>query len=395
MDIEAPLDLLGGLSPRLFMQRHWQRKPLLVRLAWPGVQPPLTRAQAFAAAGHEDIESRLVIKGDLQADPQGMPGWSLRRGPLPRRALPAARRPGWTLLLQGLDLHVPAAHQMLQRFRFVPDALLDDVMLSWASEGGGVGPHTDAYDVFLLQVQGARRWLVGPVPTPQWVAGSALKRLRNFKPTMDWLLQPGDMLYLPPMWGHDGVAEGGECMTCSIGFRAPAAGDLAQELLQRLTEEEAEPTPADQALYRHPARGATATPGALPAELAAFAQRALLRRIFEPRALARLLGEWATEPKPQVWFERGPPLPRGQAIVLHRRTRMMYDRDHVFINGEAFEAGGRDATLMRALADKRRLSEREVARLGAQASTLLQDWAAAGWVLAEAAATAQQGALGD
>jgi 50S ribosomal protein L16 3-hydroxylase len=382
MDIEAPLALLGGLSPRLFMQRHWQRKPLLVRQAWPGVQPPLTRAQAFVAAGHEDIESRLVMQGD----PQGVAGWSLRRGPLPRRALPAVRRPGWTLLLQGLDLHVPAAHEMLQRFRFVPDALLDDVMLSWASEGGGVGPHTDAYDVFLLQVQGTRRWRVGPVPKPQWVADSPLKRLRGFEPTMDWLLQPGDMLYLPPMWGHDGVAEGGECMTCSIGFRAPAAGELAHELLQRLTEEEGEPTPEEQALYRHPASGATATPGALPAGLVAFAQAALLRRIHEPRALARLLGEWATEPKPQVWFESGLPLPRRQAIELHRRTRMMYDADHIFINGEAFEAAGRDAVLMRTLADQRRLGGGEVARLGSQASALLQGWAAAGWVLATPAA---------
>ncbi len=387
MDIEAPQDLLGGLSPRQFMQRHWQQEPLLVRQAWPGVQPPLTRAQAFGAAGHEDIESRLVMQGD----PAGVDGWSLRRGPLPRRALPAARRPGWTLLLQGLDLHVPAAHEMLQRFRFVPDALLDDVMLSWASVGGGVGPHTDAYDVFLLQVQGARRWRVGPVPKPQWVAGAPLKRLRNFKPTMEWLLQPGDMLYLPPMWGHDGVAEGGECMTCSIGLRAPAAGDLAQELMQRLTEEEDDASPAERALYRHPASGATASPGALPAELQAFARAALLRRINEPLALARLLGEWATEPKPQVWFEQGLPLPPGHAIVLHRRTRMMYDSDHIFINGEAFEAGGRDATLMRILADQRSLSGRQVAQLGAQAKSLLQGWAAAGWVVADAAGSGQQG----
>ncbi len=163
MDTEAPLQLLGGLSPRLFMQRHWQQKPLLVRQAWPGVQPPLTRAQAFVAAGHEDIESRLV----MQRGPGAVDGWTLRKGPLPRRALPAARAAGWTLLLQGLDLHVQAAHDMLQRFRFVPDALLDDVMLSWASVGGGVGPHTDDYDVFLLQVQGQRRWRVGPVPKPQ------------------------------------------------------------------------------------------------------------------------------------------------------------------------------------------------------------------------------------
>ena len=378
MDIESPLELLGGLSPRLFMQRHWQQKPLLVRQAWPGVQPPLTRAQAFVAAGHEDIESRTVV----QHYPQGVNGWNLKRGPIARRALPPAKRPGWTLLLQGLDRHVPAAHEMLKRFRFVPDALLDDVMLSWASDGGGVGPHTDAYDVFLLQVQGQRRWRVGPVPQPQWVKGAPLKRLRNFKPTMDWLLQPGDMLYLPPLWGHDGVAEGGECMTCSIGFRAPAADELALDLLQRLSEEEAEPTVAASALYRHPPQGVSATPGALPPQLLAFARTAIEERLSQPQALARVLGEWATEPKPQVWFEPGLPWARGHAVALHQRTRMMYDEQHIFINGEAFEAAGRDAQLMRRLADQRALGAAEVARLGKQALALLCGWVDAGWLSA-------------
>jgi 50S ribosomal protein L16 3-hydroxylase len=271
---------------------------------------------------------------------------------------------------------------MLQRFRFVPDALLDDVMLSWASEGGGVGPHTDAYDVFLLQVQGQRRWRVGPVPQPRWVQGAPLKRLRGFKPTMDWLLRPGDMLYLPPHWGHDGVAEGGECMTCSIGFRAPAAEELAQDLLQRLTEEEINSTAQGRALYRHPSNGVTTTPAALPASLQAFARAALQSRLDEPRALARVLGEWATEPKPQVWFEAGAPVPRGVPVQLHPRTRMMYDDHHVFINGEAFEAAGRDAQLMRALADRRTLPARDLARLGAPAWALLQEWAEAGWLVA-------------
>ncbi len=383
MDIDTPLELLGGLSPRRFMQHHWQQKPLLVRQAWPGVQPPLTRAQAFAAAGNPDIESRVVLQGD----PQGVGGWNLKHGPIARRALPSASRPGWTLLLQGLDLHVAAAHDMLQRFRFVPDALLDDVMLSWASVGGGVGPHTDAYDVFLLQVQGQRRWRVGPVPQPQWVKGAPLKRLRQFKPTLEWLLQPGDMLYLPPLWGHDGVAEGGQCMTCSIGFRAPQADELALDLLQRLADEEAEPGAPASSLYRHPPQGVTATPGALPPQLQAFARTALEARLSQPLALARVLGEWATEPKAQVWFEPGQPWSAGQGAVLHRRTRMMYDEHHVFINGEAFEAAGRDAQLMRRLADRRQLAAADIARLGQPARALLAEWVVAGWVGARAAAS--------
>ncbi len=136
------------------MRRHWQRKPLLVRAAWPQATPPLTRAQLFALAADPDVESRLVCR--LGA------GWSVRHGPLPRRSLPPLRQAGWTLLVQGVDLFVDAAHQMLRPFRFVPDARLDDLMVSYASDGGGVGPHVDAYDVFLLQLQGRRRWRIGP-----------------------------------------------------------------------------------------------------------------------------------------------------------------------------------------------------------------------------------------
>ena len=225
MDVATALPLLGGLTPASFMRRHWQKKPLLVRQAWPGVQPPLGRAALFGLAGRDDVESRLVQRKGAR--------WHVRPGPLPRRALPAASMPGWTLLVQGLDLHLATAREMLSQFRFAPDARLDDLMMSWASDGGGVGPHLDSYDVFLLQVHGRRRWRVGRVADAAWQEGQPLKILQNFEPEHDWVLEPGDMLYLPPRWGHDGVAVGGDCMTCSVGFRAPAAVPLAAELLQQ------------------------------------------------------------------------------------------------------------------------------------------------------------------
>ena len=188
MDLDEPLPLLGGLSPTQFMRRHWQKKPLLVRQALPGIGAPLPRAELFALAARDDVESRLVQRHAT--------GWSLRHGPLPRRALPPLSRPAWTLLVQGLDLHLQAAHELLARFRFVPGARLDDLMLSYASDGGGVGPHLDSYDVFLLQVHGRRRWRVGRPADAAFVEGLPLKILRRFEPEHDWLLEPGDLLWI-------------------------------------------------------------------------------------------------------------------------------------------------------------------------------------------------------
>ena len=370
MDITAPLPLLGGLSPAQFMRRHWQKKPLLVRQAVPGITPPIDRSALFDLAGGEGVESRLLTRSDGD--------WRLRHGPFARRALPPLKKPDWTLLVQGLDLHWPAAHALLQAFRFVPEARLDDLMVSWASDGGGVGPHLDSYDVFLLQVQGKRRWRIGPVADRSLVPDLPVRILANFQPTEEWLLEPGDMLYLPPLWGHDGVAEG-ECMTCSVGFRAAATSTLAQELLHQIADG-LEPPDAGDTLYRDANQAATSTPGRMPEGLRQFAATALQRALRDPRALDHALGQLMSEPKPQVWFEAGSPLDAGNGVVLDRRSRMLYDDHHVFINGEAFVAGGRDAKLMQRLADQRQLLAGDVARLSPAAHALVSDWSDAGWL---------------
>ena len=227
--LKRPLPLLGGLTPREFMQRHWQRRPLLVRGAISGFEPPVSRTDLFALAARDDVESRLVLD-------TGRSGWSLTHGPIARSALPPLRRPGWTLLVQGVDLHDDGAHALLNEFRFVPDARLDDLMISLASDGGGVGAHVDSYDVFLLQASGRRRWRIAHEFDTALDARAPLKVLRRFVAEQEYVLEPGDLLYLPPNWAHEGVAVGGNCMTCSIGMRAPRRDALAAEIVQRMAE---------------------------------------------------------------------------------------------------------------------------------------------------------------
>jgi 50S ribosomal protein L16 3-hydroxylase len=372
VDLHAPARLLGGLSPRQFMRHHWQHKPLLVRAAWPQVASPLTRTQLFALAADADVESRLVCRTAAR--------WSVRHGPLPRRSLPPLRRPGWTLLVQGVDLFVDAAHQLLRPFRFVPDARLDDLMISYATDHGGVGPHVDAYDVFLLQLEGRRRWRVGRVRDDRLVEGAPLKLLQHFEPSQEWLLEPGDLLYLPPQWGHDGVAEG-ECMTASIGFRSPDADEVARALMLELAD--ATPNKHDQsALYGDRASTATATPGRIPIAMQSFARAAWQRAARQPQALERALGRWLSEPKPRVWFEAGRASRAfGQhALELNRRTRMLYDAHHVYINGESLSVGARDTECLRRLADARELSAADARRLSKTVRACVQQWLLAGWI---------------
>ncbi|VTU30711.1 50S ribosomal protein L16 arginine hydroxylase [Variovorax sp. PBS-H4] len=379
MEIERPLALLGGLSASQFMRRHWQKKPLLVRQAVPGMVPPMDREALFSLAGREEVESRLIRHGKS--------GWTLKHGPFARRALPSPKQAAWTLLIQGVDQHDQRVHELLQQFRFVPDVRLDDLMISYASDTGGVGAHFDSYDVFLLQAHGRRRWSIGRQRDLRLEPGLPLKILAHFEPEQSFVLEPGDMLYLPPRYAHDGVAEGSDCMTYSIGLRAPAAAPLGADLLARIAEAQAEllqDAPAVSAAhYKDPAQPAVATPAEMPPALQAFAREAVLSALRDPDAIDRALGESMTEPKPTVWFEQGEPPVELSAVSLDRRTRMLYDARHLYINGESFRASGRDARLMRRLADQRALTPRELATASEDARALLKDWCEAGWLHAD------------
>ena len=385
MNVHEPLALLGGLSPATFMQRHWHKKPLVIRQALPGFVPPLDRADLIALAAQPEVETRLIMQADSKSakaakTTEGQPAWKFRHGPFARTALPPFKQPGWTVLLQGMDLIDERMHALINQFRFVPDARLDDLMVSYATDGGGVGPHFDSYDVFLLQTHGQRRWRIGRQKDLSLVPNMPLKILANFEPEEEFVLNPGDMLYLPPRYAHDGIAVG-ECMTYSIGFRSPNRGELASELLQRLAEDAADAV--GEAIYRDPKQSAVENSGAIPEALVEFAQAALTDALKDPLALRRVLGEYLSEPKAQVSFDGESDAGWGGAIRLDRRTRLMYDAKHVFINGESYVASGRDAQLIRTLADQRYLSHKEVAKMSEGAVALLQDWQEAGWLHAD------------
>lgn len=372
MNIQTPLQLLGGISPETFMQRYWHKKPLVIRQAIPGFIPLLERIELLELAAQEEVESRLVVQ---DASGKGA-GWKFKHGPFARKALPPFKQTGWTLLVQGVDMHDERVHSLINQFRFVPDARLDDLMISYATDQGGVGPHFDSYDVFLLQAHGRRRWRIGRQKDLSLQPDMPLKILANFEPEEEFVLEPGDMLYLPPKYAHDGIAEG-ECMTYSIGFRSPSQSELAQEVLQRLAEQSLEELPAT--LYADPKQSAVEAHAALPSAMLEFAQSAVQAALKDPKAVARALGEYLSEPKANVWFDG-----EGQgvdgAIRLDRRTRMLYDEHHVFINGESFNAAGRDAQLIKRLADQRYLDAKEVLRLSVGARDLVQDWCDAGWL---------------
>ena len=224
------MSVLGELSPNQFLSEYWQKQPLLVRDALPGYRSPVSGDELAGLALHEEVESRLVLQDG------GTHSWELRHGPFQDSDFAALSERGWTLLVQATDLWVPEIKKLLEKFDFLPPWRFDDIMLSFAVPGGSVGPHFDQYDVFLLQVEGERRWELADLSDgeAELLPQTDLRILRHFETSETWTLGPGDMLYLPPRVGHWGVALS-ECLTYSIGFRTPTVselmGDLAVEVL--------------------------------------------------------------------------------------------------------------------------------------------------------------------
>jgi 50S ribosomal protein L16 3-hydroxylase len=372
MGAPPPRTLLGGLSAREFLARHWQQRPLLVRGAWPGLRDPVTVSDLFRLAARADCESRLVARDRGR--------WRLEHGPFRVTRLQAMPARGWTLLVQGVNLLAPAADRLLRAFRFLPYARLDDVMASYAADGGGVGPHFDSYDVFLLQGRGRRRWRISRQRDLALDPRAPLRILRDFRADAEWVLEPGDMLYLPPGVAHEGTALG-PCVTYSIGFRSPAARELGAEFLAFLQDR------LDLGEKRY------ADAGARPARRPARIGDALVDHCvavldgvrWSRRDVAEFLGCQLSEPKPHVRFFR-PDRPLGRTafaravgragVRLAPATRMLFHGGRVYINGEGVAVSGRARALLATLADERRLPARTSFTQGAAA--LVYTWYRAG-----------------
>lgn len=369
---------LGGLSVTRFMRDYWQRKPLLIRQALPMKSVPIDWPQIAALARRDDTESRLISHSAGQ--------WSLRHGPFER--LPAATRKRWTLLVQGVDLYSDPVHELLGRFRFLSDARLDDVMVSIASDGGGVGPHWDSYDVFLLQAQGQRRWRIGatgyPDSLPQCQAESPLKIIREPQFSQEHLLEAGDMLYLPPGWAHDGVAVG-PCTTLSIGFRAPSR----DEFLQAWFADRSDRLATNPARYGDAGEAVTRSPGKIPARLDQRLKHWISGCEPSSAEIEDFIGRYLSEPKPMVWFQARPGRPglasfvrqaTRTGLVLDRQTRMLYRKQQLYINGERADCSAN--RLIQSFVNERRISGVKAAEAlqNPATSTCLHQWWSNGWI---------------
>jgi 50S ribosomal protein L16 3-hydroxylase len=376
----TPLKQLGRISVAEFMRTTWQRRPRLIRRALPGFASPVDRAGLFALAARADVESRLVTAFGRR--------WRLAHGPFSTAALPRPQRPGWTLLVQGVDLHLPKVAALRERFRFISDARLDDVMVSYASDGGGVGPHVDSYDVFLLQAQGRRRWRISRQRDLDLVPGLPLKILADFRAADEWVLEAGDLLYLPPGVAHEGTAVGSDCITCSIGFRAPTYRELVDLWLDAIAES-AHALPTLRAQLADPALRATQRPAQLPNAMIDHAQRRLARvRPTRSHAIAALLS-LLSEPKPVVAFA-APPRPANPAQFARRiarsglrldlATRLLYAADRLGINGEVAALPAAERAAITRLADQRGLSAAQCARLSDAVVQRLHGWYVDGWL---------------
>ncbi|GAA5119058.1 JmjC domain-containing protein [Alloalcanivorax gelatiniphagus] len=355
------------LAPEDFLARHWQRAPLFM----PGAASGLAHPDADTLAGlalEPEVESRLILGA-------GDGPWSLEQGPLEAERFAELGERDWTLLVQSVDHYLTEVSLLLDDFRFLPGWRLEDIMISYAAEGGGVGPHYDQYDVFLVQAAGRRHWQLGPVcdDSSRLRGDVPLKMLADMPVTEEHIAGPGDVLYLPPGVAHHGVALDSDCITWSVGFRAPDYRDLLAEMVAE-TLADAAPT-----LYQDAGRALPGDPGRLDAgERDAMLEQALA--LFDRGAARNALARWLSTPRQSgLDFLVDPAHIRAAdsdaVLVRHGGVRLLLVDDTAWLNGEPWPLQGGQLALAGLLARQRRYTDKELAAvLDADGRALLDHW---------------------
>ncbi len=374
--MEKSLPLLNNLSPRQFLAEYWQKKPLLIRQAIPNFKGLLTPNELAGLACEEDAQSRIVKLETNQ--------WLVEHGPFKEAAFSSLPKTNWSLLVQSVNHHIPEANDLLSQFNFIPHVRLDDLMVSYAPTGGSVGAHVDAYDVFLLQGSGKRRWKINTQPDLTLIDNAPLAILKHFEAEQEWVLESGDMLYLPPNVAHHGIAEDDACMTYSIGFRSPKAEELTHAFLEYLQD-----TIKVTGLYEDPDLTPQKHPAEISESMVKKVETILSKTSWDTNAVADFLGRYMSEPKPDIIFETQTPITvdglsnllLASVLQLNLQSRMLFIKDHFYINGEPLNVAPNIVNCMRKLADTRKLDASALnLQLRQQIAATLQDAYSAGYV---------------
>lgn len=347
-----PLALLNNLTPSQFLAEYWQKKPLFIKNAIPNFTGLLSPEELAGLACEDDVQARIVQK---KADK-----WLVKNGPFDDADFAKLPNKDWTLLVQSVNHYLPEATALLNQFDFIPKARLDDLMVSYAPDGGGVGAHVDSYDVFLLQGSGKRHWKISNQTDLTLLDGAPLKILKNFVPEQEWVLEAGDMLYLPPQIAHWGVAVGDNCMTYSIGFRAPKTHELMHEFLSYL-QDNLTLKNTQNLLYSDPDLQLANHPAKID-ELMVSKVSTMLQKInWDNNHVADFLGKYLTEPKPDVFFEpaRKLSLPKFMSklqqkmLMLNLKSQMLFTDNGFYLNGEKLTIPDNLIACMQDLANQR------------------------------------------
>ncbi len=347
------MQLLNNLTPAQFLAEYWQKKPLLIRQAIPNFTDLHSPNDLAGLACEDDVQARIIQ--------QKKTGWKVQNGPFDEADFSKLPSKNWTLLVQSVNHYLPEAADLLDLFNFIPHARLDDLMVSYAPTGGGVGAHVDSYDVFLLQGSGKRNWKISTQMDLTLVENAPLKILKNFKAEQEWTLEAGDMLYLPPQIAHWGVSESDDCMTYSIGFRAPKTQELQHEFLSFLQDNlnanalyiESLYTDADLALQNHPAEISDA--------MIAKVSEILQKITWDKNNVADFLGKYLTEPKLDVVFEPNRKISQTEftkklaenTLHLSLKSQLLFTENNFYLNGEKLAAKNEVLQHLKTLADTR------------------------------------------